>query len=28
MESRDVARGIAAICLGGGEGIAVAVERL
>jgi acetyl-CoA C-acetyltransferase len=28
MEFRDVARGIAAICLGGGEGIAVAVERI
>ena len=28
MECRDVARGIAAICLGGGEGIAVAVERI
>ncbi len=27
MERREVSRGIAAICLGGGEGISVAVER-
>ena len=27
MERQEVSRGIAAICLGGGEGVAVAVER-
>ena len=28
MERRDVRRGIAALCLGGGNGVALAVERL
>jgi acetyl-CoA C-acetyltransferase len=28
MEQRDARRGIAAICLGGGEAVAVVVERL
>ena len=27
MERRDVKRGIAAVCIGGGEGTAIAVER-
>jgi acetyl-CoA C-acetyltransferase len=27
METRDVRRGVAALCIGGGMGIAVAVER-
>ena len=27
MEARDVKRGIAAICIGGGEGTAIAIER-
>ena len=28
MEARDVKRGVAAICIGGGEGTAIAIERL
>lgn len=27
MEARDLKRGIAAICIGGGEGLAIAIER-
>jgi len=27
MEARDVKRGVASLCIGGGEGIALAVER-
>ena len=27
MEARDVKRGVAAICIGGGEGLAIAIER-
>jgi acetyl-CoA C-acetyltransferase len=27
METRDVRRGVAAICIGGGEGTAIAIER-
>ena len=27
MEKRDVKRGIASLCIGGGEGTAVAIER-
>ncbi|MEM9198502.1 MAG: acetyl-CoA C-acetyltransferase, partial [Pseudomonadota bacterium] len=27
MEARDVKRGLAAICIGGGEGTAIALER-
>lgn len=27
MESRDVKRGVAAICIGGGEGLAIAIDR-
>ena len=27
MERRDVKRGIAAVCIGGGEGTAIALER-
>jgi acetyl-CoA C-acetyltransferase len=27
MEARDARRGVAAICIGGGEGMAVALER-
>ncbi|MEE4188613.1 MAG: acetyl-CoA C-acetyltransferase, partial [Roseobacter sp.] len=27
MERRDVKRGVAAICIGGGEGTALAIER-
>ena len=27
METRDVQRGVAAICIGGGEGTAIAIER-
>ena len=27
MEDRDVKRGVASLCIGGGEGIAMAVER-
>jgi acetyl-CoA C-acetyltransferase len=27
MEARDVRRGVAAICIGGGEGTAIAIER-
>jgi acetyl-CoA C-acetyltransferase len=27
METRDARRGVAAICIGGGEGTAIAIER-
>jgi len=27
MEKRDLKRGVAAICIGGGEGTAIAIER-
>jgi acetyl-CoA C-acetyltransferase len=28
MEARDLKRGVAAICIGGGEGTAIAIERV
>jgi len=27
LENRDLKRGVAAICIGGGEGMAIAIER-
>jgi len=27
MEARDLSKGVAAICIGGGEGLAIAIER-
>jgi acetyl-CoA C-acetyltransferase len=28
LEARDLKRGVAAICIGGGEGTAIAIERI